>query len=155
MGSTHYQVLERYGLLIVSIPIEDQQFLTTFYSWSIIPLHLRYTVFIARESLNGTIVAAYSVGNDTRIAAYLTMTHQMHGTFLIKADENGVVDMVFHPNTVSALPGNDTLIDIQLPLMPGLPATLQKFTAYQGSSLEADQFFNVKVPLQRNEIAIA
>jgi hypothetical protein len=79
----------------------------------------------------------------------------LHGTFLIKTDENGVVDMVFHPNTVSALPENDALIDIQLPLMPGLPATLQKFTAYQGSSLGADQYFNVKVPLQRNEIAIA
>jgi len=100
MNNTHDQVLERCGLLVVSIPIEDQQLITTFQAWSIIPLHLGDAVFIARESLNGTMVAAYSVEQDTRIAAYLTMTHQMHGTFLIKTDESGMVDMVFHPTTV-------------------------------------------------------
>jgi hypothetical protein len=82
------------------------------------------------------------------------MTHQMRGTFLIKTDESGIADMVFHHDTVPALPGHDFLFDIQLPLMPGLPTTLQKFTAYPFSSLGVDQFFNVKMSLQTSEIAI-
>jgi len=153
LSNIHHQVLERCGLLVVSIPIEDEQLLTTFYAWSIIPLHLTDAMFIARESLNGTIVAAYNSGQDTRIASYLAMTHQMRGTFLIKTDESGIADMVFHPNTVSGLTGIDVPFDIRLPLTPGLPVTLQRFTTYNPSSL-GDQFFNVKVPLQTSEIAI-
>ena len=84
-----------------SIAVEGNVTLEAFNAWAIIPSRISTSpLVISRESLNGTLVLS-TPGQGTpgssrsQILAYLNMTHQKEGTYLIKSDENGVVDIVF------------------------------------------------------------
>lgn len=101
VGSTPTEQLRQKGLVTVSIGVKNDATMSSFNAWAIIPSNVETSkLFVARESLNGTLVLAYSVApdvNSTRIVAYLNMTHQKDGTYLIKSDNYGVVDIVFRP----------------------------------------------------------
>ena len=93
-------ILQNHYLMTVSIGVEDIHTMWYFQAWAIcpsdVPLH---DLFVARESLNGTLVIAVfedpKPATEARIVGYLYMTHQRDGTYLVKSDEQGIVDVVF------------------------------------------------------------
>lgn len=92
------------SLATVSIGVKDDATMSSFNAWAILPIVVDTSrLFVARESLNGTLVLAtmeYPITGEitsTRIVAYLNMTHQRDGTYLVKTDDCGVVDIVFRP----------------------------------------------------------
>jgi hypothetical protein len=99
--STH---LNKFLLVSLSITVADVQNMLYFNAWAICPSNaILSDLFVARENLNGTLVLAVYKGpfsskqpaKEAQIVSYLNMTHQRDGTYLVKADENGVVDIVF------------------------------------------------------------
>jgi hypothetical protein len=48
-------------------------------------------IFMAKESLNGTLVLVCNTKNGCRLLAYLTITDQQCGTMLVKRDGDGNV----------------------------------------------------------------
>jgi hypothetical protein len=122
-------------LVTVQIGVEDSNVMWHFNAWAIIPAGVPLEhLFVARESLNGTLVLAVyhwkeplkvssasqkkeetvSVrledtppaldirmpiyrerAEKARIVGYLHTTHQENGTYLLKVDDTGVVDVVF------------------------------------------------------------
>jgi hypothetical protein len=115
MDEVDRQQLAKRLLVTVSIGAEDIHTMWYFNAWGIIPSTTPLQdLFVARESLNGTLVLAiYNaperdlearpyIREDPRepathaqIVAYLNMTHQRDGSYLVKCDERGVVDIVF------------------------------------------------------------
>lgn len=94
--------LDRHVLAIVHYPIsevgEGGQ-VATCYAWAIVPASLnRGNLFVARESLNGTMVIASSEKERTRIVAYPTVSDAMSGTFLIPCDQNGEINIFLRVN---------------------------------------------------------
>jgi hypothetical protein len=113
--------LARKLLVNVSIGVGDHNSMWYFNTWAIIPTDTPLEhLLVARESLNGTLVLAVykwdekdktaeglSPSNDAtikisrepakwaQIVAYLNTSHQDNGTYLIKSNETGVVDVVF------------------------------------------------------------
>ncbi|KAF2813474.1 uncharacterized protein BDZ99DRAFT_517730 [Mytilinidion resinicola] len=64
------------------------------YTWAITPCDIpQNELFVARESLNGTIVLATRREELEYIAAYLTLTDHHAGTLLVKSDGEGRVDI--------------------------------------------------------------
>jgi hypothetical protein len=114
-------ILAKKLLVKVQVGLDDHSSMWCFNAWAIIssdtPLeHL----LAARESINGTLVLAvykwdekgkqteeFSTSTKTsrkigrelaksaQIVAYLNTSHQDNGTYLIKADDQGVLDVVF------------------------------------------------------------
>ncbi|KAF8856092.1 hypothetical protein BDZ45DRAFT_745810 [Acephala macrosclerotiorum] len=68
--------------------------------------------------------------DEAQILAYLNMTHQRHGTYLIKTDEKGAADIVFRkpdPLLINALSSSDFSkgpkpVDPALMAMLGIPS---------------------------------
>jgi hypothetical protein len=126
------ETLAKKLLVTVQIGVEDHNSMWYFNAWAIILADVRLEhLFVARESLNGTLVLAVyhwdepvktisskekdekahpSEGTPpadlrmpiyreraekAQIVAYLNTTHQENGTYLLKVDETGVVDVVF------------------------------------------------------------
>jgi hypothetical protein len=89
--------LRRHALTVVSIGLQDKYTLQRCVAWTICPAGLLPgNLFVARESLNGTLVlAARGTWGRARVLSYLTMTHQQDGTYLMKSDKRGVLDIVF------------------------------------------------------------
>lgn len=111
-------------------------------AWAIIPSHLLAAeVFTARESLNGTLVLATPASTNVKhasIVAYVTMTHQRYGTYLIKADEDGVLDMVFKkqdPFIREAMMESDSDDDLMDPKW----AIMDAFQIARGVRIEMEQ----------------
>jgi hypothetical protein len=102
-------------LVTVSIGADDIYTMWYFNAWAVIPSSTPLQdLFVARESLNGTLVLAIfkapqrdlqarpytredprEPATEAQIVAYLNTTHQREGTYLIKSDEKGVLDIVF------------------------------------------------------------
>jgi hypothetical protein len=100
LDSTTQKQLEKHLLVQVSIGVKDQYTMRHFNAWGIIPSGVFIgDLIVGRESVNGTLVLALLTGpkpaEEVQILSYLTMTHQRDGTWLVKCDENGVVDVVF------------------------------------------------------------
>jgi hypothetical protein len=96
--------LGKYAFVTASIIVADVEKMWYFNAWAVCPSNINFSdLFVARESLNGTLVLAVYKGprsddepaKEAEVVAYLNMTHQRDGTYLIKVDENGVVDVVF------------------------------------------------------------
>jgi len=96
--------LSKFLLVSLSITVADVHAMWYFNAWAICPSSIILAdLFVARESLNGTLVLAVYKGpfsskqpaKEAQIVSYLNMTHQRDGTYLVKADGNGVVDIVF------------------------------------------------------------
>ncbi|CZR66459.1 uncharacterized protein PAC_16360 [Phialocephala subalpina] len=131
MSLVALEQLGRYSLIPISIGCQDSGLTWDFPAWTIVPSHLDTSrPFIARESLNGTLVLAAPVDeHQARIVAYLNMAHQRHGTYLIKTDENGIADIVFRkpdPVLIEALSSSDFSagpkpVDPALMAMLGVP----------------------------------
>lgn len=68
-------------------------------AWAIIPTSVASfaTLFVGRESLNGTLVLAYEQHGVAKVVAYLVMTEQTSGSYLIDSVESGMVEMVLAP----------------------------------------------------------
>lgn len=102
-------------LIVVSIGADDVYTMWYCNAWAIIPASTPLQdLFVARESLNGTLVlAVYKApqrdlttrpytrddprepATQAQIVAYLNMTHQRDGTYLVKSNDGGVLDIVF------------------------------------------------------------
>ncbi len=87
-------------LVTISITVADVYTMWYFNAWAVCPSNVILSdLLVARESLNGTLVLAVYKGpkpaKEAQIVSYLNMTHQRDGTYLIKTDESGVVDIVF------------------------------------------------------------
>lgn len=97
--------LERHQLVPVSITCIDSGISWEIECWSICFSDIDASkLFVARESLNGTLVLATpEVGDRAQIVAYLFMTHQRYGTYLIKTDEKGIADLVFRKSEPSLI----------------------------------------------------
>lgn len=98
--------LNRFLLVSASVTVADVDTMWYFNTWAICPSNINLAdLFVARETLNGTLVLAVYKGQfssipkvyakEARIVSYLNVTHQRDGTYLVKVSENGVVDIVF------------------------------------------------------------
>jgi hypothetical protein len=148
LGGICEEQLKRHYIITVQIGVEDIYTMWYFNAWAIFPSDVPLTdLFVARESLNGTLVLAL-YGNPkpaktARILAYLNMTHQRDGTYLIKVDEQGTVDFVFRTadtpeHELFFMPGND-LND------PSRPADL--IPGYNIGTILQDRVYNLKISI--------
>lgn len=98
-ASQHPTHLQRYSLLPISPTALDTSTAFSFNTWAIYPSHIAVSsLFTARESLNGTLVLVSQTATgaqEAQLVSYINMTHQRHGTYLVKCDEEGIVDIVF------------------------------------------------------------
>jgi hypothetical protein len=101
-------ILNQHLLVQIQIGVDDYNSMWYFNAWAVIPATTPLQeLFVAREDLNGTLVLAIFAGpivmkdekrqpsSQARIVSYLHMTHQRDGTYLVKTDEVGTVDIVF------------------------------------------------------------
>jgi hypothetical protein len=94
--------LENRMLVIASVPTgEEASGSQYFQTWAVCPstaIRDREALFIAREELNGTLVLARrreeDSSNQTSIVAYLTLTDQQSGTFLIPVSPEGQITLM-------------------------------------------------------------
>ena len=92
--------LSKYAVVVVAIPTSPDPYDRRYFcAWAIVTVYMPMdSLFVAREDLNGTLVLAgvkEGRGNDASIFAYLTLTDHQCGTFLIKSDRAGRIDMTF------------------------------------------------------------
>ena len=96
--------LNKFLFVSVAITVADVHAMWYFNAWAICPSDINLAdLFVARESLNGTLVLAVykelfsseQPAKEAQIVSYLNMTHQRDGTYLVRADGDGVVDIVF------------------------------------------------------------
>jgi hypothetical protein len=74
-------------------------------AWAICPANTPFKeLFVAREALNGTLVLATESGGRAHVVAYLTVTDQHSGSYLVDTDEDG---QIFILNTT---PGRSDLL---------------------------------------------
>ncbi|EPE31037.1 hypothetical protein GLAREA_04004 [Glarea lozoyensis ATCC 20868] len=151
--------LADYFLVPVSITASDSGLDLNFSAWGIYHSRLPLSdIFIARESLNGTIILAQHISDsEVKIICYMNMTHQRYGTYLIKCDEDGTVDISFRkvdpdmPQIGSEWDLSSILADIpgsQMFDMPSLFGTTgDSFHPSLGSMEVLDVLRNVKVEL--------
>jgi Heterokaryon incompatibility protein (HET) len=84
--------LSRCTLAIASLPAIGGNNLS---AWAVCPSDVPLKdLFVAREDLNGTLVLALKRRKSVHVVAYLTVTDQQSGTFLIRTDEDGQVDLL-------------------------------------------------------------
>jgi hypothetical protein len=106
--------LENRMLVIAVIPTEENSESRCFRAWAICTYSLFWDLFIAREEINGTLVLARSQkdGNSIRtsIAAYLTITDQQSGTFLIPVSAAGQIELTLKTPQRSDM-GNSNLMN--------------------------------------------
>lgn len=140
--------LKNHYIITVQIGVEDIYTMWYFNAWAIFPANVTLTdLFVARESLNGTLVLAL-YGNPkpaktARILAYLNMTHQRDGTYLIKADEQGTVDFVFR---TADTPEHDLFFMPEDGLSdPNRPADL--IPGYNIGTILQDRVYNMKIEI--------
>lgn len=121
MNKIDPSILAQKLLVKVQIGTDDHNSMWYFNAWAIIPADTPLEhLMVARESLNSTLVLAIykwempaaaregtmapenairktgrEPAHSAQILAYLNTTHQDNGTYLIKVDEKGVVDIVF------------------------------------------------------------
>jgi hypothetical protein len=63
--------------------------------WAICPANIQFNdLFVARESLNSTLILAYQKRQAFHAVAYITLTYERSGTYLIETDESGRVEML-------------------------------------------------------------
>jgi hypothetical protein len=132
-------------------------------TWAVIPATTPLQeLFVAREDLNGTLVLAIFTGPivmkdgkrqpsaQARIVSYLNMTHQRDGTYLVKTDEAGTVDIVFRTK------------DTPQPELFWLPEGIESSTA--GPSLPpgsqllsdlSDRVYSMKIKLGERTLLLA
>jgi hypothetical protein len=99
--------------------------------------------------LNGTLVLATCQGlrpaKEMQIVSYLNMTHQSHGTYLVKSDGKGIVDMVFRT------------ADTPQQEVSGLrePVLSEELLSYlQIMESVDDQVFNMRISFQSNAYTV-
>jgi hypothetical protein len=101
LGRISDQQLMTHILVTAAIPIAaGTSDIRYFYAWAICPSTMPVnSLFIGREELNGTLVLAALNDVDSKIQAsiiaYLTITDNQSGTFLIPADLEGKVHITF------------------------------------------------------------
>jgi hypothetical protein len=65
------------------------------HAWAIVPSDIQQSeLIVAREAMNGTLVLATRRESNYFIAAYLTLTDHLCGTFLVNTDSSGYCDIV-------------------------------------------------------------
>ncbi|KAL2066814.1 hypothetical protein VTL71DRAFT_1238 [Oculimacula yallundae] len=99
--------LDKFVLIVVDIPIistlpwknGSQSGIRRLVAWAICPRNLAWphsSLKVAREGLNGTLVLARSSeGMPLQAVAYLTITHAQCGSYLLVADEEGLIEIDF------------------------------------------------------------
>ena len=90
---------ERFTFVLASIGlrVKDKPG-AVMHAWAVCPLTpaALTNCFVARESLNGTLVLAQRDADSTiRVLAYLTITDQQCGTFLLPVDREGRLEITF------------------------------------------------------------
>jgi hypothetical protein len=93
----HPERLAKYVMVPVSVTIRDSATDWALPVWGFCDSNLILSdMFVARESLNGTLVLArHTHTEQTELICYLNVTHQRHGTYLVKCDEDGTIDIAF------------------------------------------------------------
>jgi hypothetical protein len=150
------EALKKYLLVHIQIGVDDYNSMWYFNTWAVIPTTTPLQeLFVAREDLNGTLVLAIFTGpiviedgkrqlsTQARIVSYLNMTHQRDGTYLVKADEAGTVDIVFRTK--------DTPQPELFWLPEGFENSMAGPTLPPGSHLLSDlsdRMFSMKIKLQ-------
>lgn len=74
----------------------------------------RNTLFVGRESLNGTLVVAKGLATHATIVAYLTISDARSGTFLVPVSEQGRVDVLLRTPTRSDIVNSEYMADRKL-----------------------------------------
>ncbi|KAH7364829.1 heterokaryon incompatibility protein-domain-containing protein [Rhexocercosporidium sp. MPI-PUGE-AT-0058] len=99
--------LDKFVLVVVDIPITSmlpwkngsQSGTRRLAAWAICPRNLAWphsSLKVARESLNGTLVLAGSLGGmPLQAVAYLTIAHAQCGSYLLVADDAGIIEIDF------------------------------------------------------------
>jgi hypothetical protein len=159
--------LEKYVMVPISIKVNELGIDWAFPAWGICHSNTNMSdIFVARESLNGTLVLArHTLSGETEIICYVNMTHQRHGTYLVKCDENGTVDIAFRKadpemhSTNIALSLEAFLAD---PLGAPMPSTDQLFDINSdmlGENLGSQEILevttNIKVDLAKKEYCLS
>jgi len=135
--------LARYILVSISIEIINDPTIYSFTAWAICPSSIDMAkLFVARETLNGTLVLATPASSPSarfqraQIVAYLNISHQRDGTYLIQSDTGGIVDIIFRPI-------DNPLMDWNIPDLP-------EETSFLGLDLRDtidDRMMNVQIAL--------
>jgi hypothetical protein len=91
-------ILDKMRLVVAVIPTDRTRgsASTVVYAWAICSHDVPFdSMFVGRESLNGTLVLAVAGDmNKTALVAYLVVTDHESGTYLIKSDDEGKVDLL-------------------------------------------------------------
>jgi hypothetical protein len=118
LNETPEEQLMNHFLVIASIPTGPGAKANYFDTWAICPLLTPLdTLFVAREEQNGTLVLAIMKPDSTyltSIIAYLTLTDQQCGTFLIPVSSNGDINIVLRTPQRSDIQLSNTLADRRL-----------------------------------------
>jgi hypothetical protein len=94
-------------LVIADIRVEPRPGRSTLdlSAWAICPIDIELSrCFVARESLNGTLVLAMPNEEWFHVVAYLTTTEGQSGTHLLKVDEHGNINTPFPATTMAFSP---------------------------------------------------
>jgi hypothetical protein len=150
LDGTRSEQLEKFIFVPVSIAVEDISTIPHFNTWAICPSStVLANLAVARESLNGTLVLATLQppfpAIEMQIVSYLNMTSQSSGTYLVKSDDKGVVDIVFR---TSDTPFPDLLLT---------PPPVEMDIGFDMSSLLQsldEHVFNVKISFQKEDYGV-
>lgn len=74
----------------------------------------RNTLFVGRESLNGTLVVAKGLATHASIVAYLAISDARSGTFLVPVSEQGRVDVLLRTPMRSDIVNSEYMADRKL-----------------------------------------
>lgn len=146
--------LNKYLLVTVSIAMHKASDLEYFNAWGICPSDILLSdLFVARESLNGTLVLAVYRGpkpaKEAQIVSYLNTTHQRDETYLVKADESGVVDIIFR--TADATKHELLqMLGLEMSTIPGQPSIPE----WDLIDMLNDRALDAKVSLANRELPL-
>ncbi|KAJ4365938.1 hypothetical protein N0V83_008560 [Neocucurbitaria cava] len=156
-------VLENYVLLLFTIDFKPSAMMIEqdFKVWAICrKSEYEYgNIHLARETLNGTFVVAgqYSSG-AAKILAYPMMTHQRDGSFLVKANTIGIVDVVFVKTGLFDLEDltssleKDMQMDMSSALQKDMMTLLSQSMSLPGLEFARDRLFDHSIQLTTNDI---
>lgn len=149
LDETASEQLENFLFVPVCIAVEDINTMPHFNAWAICPSStVLANLGVARESLNGTLVLATFQppfpATEMQIVSYLNMTSQSSGTYLVKSDDNGVVDIVFRTS------------DTPWPKLFWMASTIEQDMSFDTSMLQSlnEHVFNMKIGFQKDDYGV-
>jgi hypothetical protein len=149
LDETASEQLEKFILVLVSITVEDINIMPHFNTWAICPSStVPANLVVARESLNGTLVLATLQppfpATEMQIVSYLNMTSQSSGTYLVKSDDNGVMDIVLRTS------------DTPWPELLLTPPSVETDMGFDMSMLQFlnEHVFTTKISFQKEEYSV-